>query len=97
MQVSAYADEPCAECNCDMRGSVSHVCVKDDNQANPGKGQLFVHTHTHVHRDNFTFTHKKYENDSILKCQNALADIGLVVTKPYSMKAGTPSFYSCIT
>ncbi|KAF4087881.1 hypothetical protein AMELA_G00076420 [Ameiurus melas] len=37
-KVSPNADEPCLECNCDMRGSVSHVCIKDDNQANPGKG-----------------------------------------------------------
>ncbi|XP_066538803.1 laminin subunit alpha-1 [Hoplias malabaricus] len=37
-KMSPYANEPCLECNCDMRGSVSHACVRDDNHANPGKG-----------------------------------------------------------
>ncbi|XP_062847310.1 laminin subunit alpha-1 [Trichomycterus rosablanca] len=37
-KVSPYENEPCAECNCDMRGSVSHICVRDDNSANPAKG-----------------------------------------------------------
>uniref|UniRef100_A0AAR2LX45 Laminin, alpha 1 n=1 Tax=Pygocentrus nattereri TaxID=42514 RepID=A0AAR2LX45_PYGNA len=35
-KVSPYANEPCLECNCDIRGSVSHICVRDDNHANPG-------------------------------------------------------------
>uniref|UniRef100_A0A8B9RAB4 Basement membrane-specific heparan sulfate proteoglycan core protein n=1 Tax=Astyanax mexicanus TaxID=7994 RepID=A0A8B9RAB4_ASTMX len=35
-KMSPYATEPCLECNCDMRGSVSHVCLKDDKHANPG-------------------------------------------------------------
>ncbi|XP_017562320.2 laminin subunit alpha-1 [Pygocentrus nattereri] len=39
-KVSPYANEPCLECNCDIRGSVSHICVRDDNHANPGKGLL---------------------------------------------------------
>ncbi|TSK16092.1 Laminin subunit alpha-1 [Bagarius yarrelli] len=39
-KVSPYSDKPCVECNCDMRGSVSHVCVKDDKQANPDKAML---------------------------------------------------------
>uniref|UniRef100_W5LFW3 Basement membrane-specific heparan sulfate proteoglycan core protein n=1 Tax=Astyanax mexicanus TaxID=7994 RepID=W5LFW3_ASTMX len=39
-KMSPYATEPCLECNCDMRGSVSHVCLKDDKHANPGKGLL---------------------------------------------------------
>ncbi|XP_072536108.1 laminin subunit alpha-1 [Salminus brasiliensis] len=39
-KMSPYAKEPCLECNCDMRGSVSHACVRDDNHANPGKGLL---------------------------------------------------------
>ncbi|XP_073796608.1 laminin subunit alpha-1 isoform X1 [Danio rerio] len=37
-QVSPYAEEPCVECQCDMRGSVSPVCIRDDNHANPDAG-----------------------------------------------------------
>uniref|UniRef100_UPI003AAA22B1 laminin subunit alpha-1-like n=1 Tax=Centroberyx gerrardi TaxID=166262 RepID=UPI003AAA22B1 len=35
-QVSPYADSPCTECNCDLRGSESAVCIRDDNHAPPG-------------------------------------------------------------
>ncbi|XP_076827529.1 laminin subunit alpha-1 isoform X2 [Brachyhypopomus gauderio] len=39
-KVSPYAAEPCVECNCDTRGSLSHACVRDHNHANPVKGLL---------------------------------------------------------
>uniref|UniRef100_A0A4W4DP19 Laminin, alpha 1 n=1 Tax=Electrophorus electricus TaxID=8005 RepID=A0A4W4DP19_ELEEL len=39
-KVSPYANEPCLECNCDMRGSVSHACIRDDSHANSVKGLL---------------------------------------------------------
>uniref|UniRef100_A0A4W6EDC8 Laminin subunit alpha-1 n=1 Tax=Lates calcarifer TaxID=8187 RepID=A0A4W6EDC8_LATCA len=31
-EVSPYSDSPCVECNCDLRGSKSSVCVRDDSQ-----------------------------------------------------------------
>lgn len=37
-KVSPYADEPCVECQCDMRGSVSPVCIRDDNHTDPHTG-----------------------------------------------------------
>ncbi|KAM3860333.1 laminin subunit alpha-1 [Diretmus argenteus] len=36
-QVSPYADYPCIECNCDLRGSESAACIRDDNHAQPGQ------------------------------------------------------------
>ncbi|KAK9952854.1 hypothetical protein ABG768_016886 [Culter alburnus] len=37
-QVSPYADNPCVECQCDARGSVSPVCVQDDDHVNADTG-----------------------------------------------------------
>ncbi|XP_055037654.2 laminin subunit alpha-1 [Misgurnus anguillicaudatus] len=37
-KVSPYADHPCVECQCDMRGSVSPVCIRDDNHTDPETG-----------------------------------------------------------
>ncbi|XP_068437392.1 laminin subunit alpha-1 isoform X2 [Clinocottus analis] len=34
-EVSPYSDSPCVECNCDLRGSESSVCSRDDTQ--PGQ------------------------------------------------------------
>ncbi|XP_030253759.1 laminin subunit alpha-1 isoform X2 [Sparus aurata] len=34
-EVSPYSDSPCVECNCDLRGSKSSVCSRDDTQ--PGQ------------------------------------------------------------
>ncbi|GLD72485.1 laminin subunit alpha-1-like protein, partial [Lates japonicus] len=31
-EVSPYSDSPCVECNCDLRGSKSSVCARDDSQ-----------------------------------------------------------------
>ncbi|TRY93620.1 hypothetical protein DNTS_027248 [Danionella cerebrum] len=35
-RVSPYADEPCTECQCDLRGSASPVCIRDENHARGG-------------------------------------------------------------
>ncbi|KAL2085445.1 hypothetical protein ACEWY4_018765 [Coilia grayii] len=37
-KVSPYDDNPCVECNCDMRGSLSPACIRDDKHASPEKG-----------------------------------------------------------
>ncbi|XP_067434354.1 laminin subunit alpha-1 [Thunnus thynnus] len=38
-QVSPYADSPCIECNCDLRGSESSVCTRDDTVPGVFAGQ----------------------------------------------------------
>ncbi|XP_027137087.1 laminin subunit alpha-1 isoform X2 [Larimichthys crocea] len=38
-EVSPYSDSPCAECNCDLRGSESAVCSTDDSQTGVSAGQ----------------------------------------------------------
>ncbi|XP_029979690.1 laminin subunit alpha-1 [Sphaeramia orbicularis] len=38
-QVSAYADAPCVECNCDLRGSETSVCTRDDTVPGFSAGQ----------------------------------------------------------
>ncbi|XP_030623498.1 laminin subunit alpha-1 [Chanos chanos] len=37
-KVSPYADNPCVECDCDLRGSISPACIRDDTHAKPEKG-----------------------------------------------------------
>ncbi|XP_051970169.1 laminin subunit alpha-1 [Xyrauchen texanus] len=37
-KVSPYADNPCVRCQCDMSGSVSPVCIRDDHHADPDTG-----------------------------------------------------------
>ncbi|KAJ8010618.1 hypothetical protein DPEC_G00076940 [Dallia pectoralis] len=37
-QVSPYNENPCLECGCDMRGSLSPACIRDDHHAQPEKG-----------------------------------------------------------
>ncbi|KAG5268865.1 hypothetical protein AALO_G00217340 [Alosa alosa] len=37
-KVSPYTDNPCVECRCDMRGSHSPACIRDDKHASPEKG-----------------------------------------------------------
>lgn len=43
MQVSPYAEEPCEKCNCNMRGSLSPACIRDDKHASPEKGLIVGH------------------------------------------------------
>ncbi|CAB1341121.1 unnamed protein product [Coregonus sp. 'balchen'] len=38
-KVSPYNENPCVECSCDMRGSLTPACIRDDNHAKPEKGQ----------------------------------------------------------
>ncbi|XP_076577630.1 laminin subunit alpha-1 [Chaetodon auriga] len=38
-EVSPYSDSPCVECNCDLRGSESSVCTRDDTQPGVSAGQ----------------------------------------------------------
>ncbi|XP_070709007.1 laminin subunit alpha-1 [Pempheris klunzingeri] len=38
-EVSPYSDFPCLECNCDLRGSESSVCTRDDTQPGVSAGQ----------------------------------------------------------
>ncbi|KAI3355620.1 hypothetical protein L3Q82_018448 [Scortum barcoo] len=38
-EVSPYSDSPCVECNCDLRGSESSVCIRDDTQPGVSAGQ----------------------------------------------------------
>ncbi|XP_071340289.1 laminin subunit alpha-1 [Trachinotus anak] len=38
-EVSPYSDSPCVECNCDLRGSKSSVCARDDTQLGVSAGQ----------------------------------------------------------
>ncbi|XP_059205207.1 laminin subunit alpha-1 [Centropristis striata] len=38
-EVSPYSDSPCVECNCDLRGSESSVCSRDDTQPGVSPGQ----------------------------------------------------------
>ncbi|XP_041824167.1 laminin subunit alpha-1 [Melanotaenia boesemani] len=38
-EVSPYADFPCVECSCDLRGSKSSVCSRDDTQPGVSAGQ----------------------------------------------------------
>ncbi|XP_076014482.1 laminin subunit alpha-1 [Genypterus blacodes] len=38
-EVSSYADSPCVECNCDLRGSESPICSRDDTQPGASPGQ----------------------------------------------------------
>ncbi|XP_029935743.1 laminin subunit alpha-1 [Myripristis murdjan] len=35
-QVSPYADSPCVDCLCDLRGAESAVCIRDEKHARPG-------------------------------------------------------------
>uniref|UniRef100_A0A8C9VHE8 Laminin A chain n=1 Tax=Scleropages formosus TaxID=113540 RepID=A0A8C9VHE8_SCLFO len=42
-EVSPYEEEPCVQCACDSRGSLSQTCVRDDGDADPGKGLLPGH------------------------------------------------------
>ncbi|XP_039983193.1 laminin subunit alpha-1 isoform X2 [Xiphias gladius] len=37
--VSPYSDSPCFECNCDLRGSKSSVCTRDNTQPGVSAGQ----------------------------------------------------------
>uniref|UniRef100_A0AAY4A3J5 Laminin, alpha 1 n=1 Tax=Denticeps clupeoides TaxID=299321 RepID=A0AAY4A3J5_9TELE len=37
-KVSPYSESPCVDCNCDMRGSLSPACIRDDNHAQPERG-----------------------------------------------------------
>ncbi|KAL1006408.1 hypothetical protein UPYG_G00072000 [Umbra pygmaea] len=36
--VSPYSEEPCVECGCDLRGSLSPACIRDEHHANPETG-----------------------------------------------------------
>uniref|UniRef100_A0A4W5QWC9 Laminin, alpha 1 n=1 Tax=Hucho hucho TaxID=62062 RepID=A0A4W5QWC9_9TELE len=38
-EVSPYSENPCVECGCDMRGSLTPACIRDDNHAKLEKGQ----------------------------------------------------------
>ncbi|XP_053198733.1 laminin subunit alpha-1 [Scomber japonicus] len=38
-QISPHADSPCTECNCDLRGSESSVCARDDTTPGVSAGQ----------------------------------------------------------
>ncbi|XP_078100457.1 laminin subunit alpha-1 [Sander vitreus] len=38
-EVSPYSDSPCVECECDLRGSESSVCSRDDTQPGVSAGQ----------------------------------------------------------
>ncbi|KAM6956872.1 laminin subunit alpha-1-like, partial [Tautogolabrus adspersus] len=38
-EVSPYSDSPCVECNCDLKGSESSVCTRDDTQPGVATGQ----------------------------------------------------------
>ncbi|XP_065805141.1 laminin subunit alpha-1 [Labrus bergylta] len=38
-EVSPYSDSPCVECNCDLKGSESSVCTRDDTQPGVSTGQ----------------------------------------------------------
>ncbi|KAL6097440.1 lama1 [Pungitius sinensis] len=38
-EVSPYSDFPCVRCNCDLRGSESSVCSRDDTQTGVSAGQ----------------------------------------------------------
>ncbi|KAM9337101.1 laminin subunit alpha-1 [Symphorus nematophorus] len=38
-EVSPYSDSPCVECDCDLRGSESSVCRRDDTQTGVSSGQ----------------------------------------------------------
>uniref|UniRef100_A0A8C2X536 Laminin, alpha 1 n=1 Tax=Cyclopterus lumpus TaxID=8103 RepID=A0A8C2X536_CYCLU len=38
-EVSPYSDAPCVQCNCDLRGSESFVCTRDDTQPGVSAGQ----------------------------------------------------------
>ncbi|XP_028288319.1 laminin subunit alpha-1 [Parambassis ranga] len=46
-EVSPYSDFPCVECNCDLRGSQSSICVRDATQPGVSAGQC-------VCKDGFT-------------------------------------------
>ncbi|XP_055022543.1 laminin subunit alpha-1 [Boleophthalmus pectinirostris] len=37
--VSPYSDSPCVLCDCDLRGSMSSVCVRDDSTSGSSSGQ----------------------------------------------------------
>uniref|UniRef100_A0A8C8K1V3 Laminin, alpha 1 n=1 Tax=Oncorhynchus tshawytscha TaxID=74940 RepID=A0A8C8K1V3_ONCTS len=37
-EVSPYSENPCVECGCDMRGSLTPTCIRDDNHAKLEKG-----------------------------------------------------------
>uniref|UniRef100_A0A4W5KU69 Laminin subunit alpha-1 n=1 Tax=Hucho hucho TaxID=62062 RepID=A0A4W5KU69_9TELE len=34
-KVSPYNENPCVECSCDMKGSLTPACIRDDNHAKP--------------------------------------------------------------
>ncbi|XP_067107794.1 laminin subunit alpha-1 [Osmerus mordax] len=38
LSVSPYDEEPCEQCDCDMRGSQSAVCIRDEEHAKPDQG-----------------------------------------------------------
>ncbi|XP_072235081.1 laminin subunit alpha-1 [Leuresthes tenuis] len=38
-EISPYSDFPCVQCNCDPRGSVSSVCIRDHSQPGVSAGQ----------------------------------------------------------
>ncbi|XP_069368064.1 laminin subunit alpha-1 isoform X2 [Paralichthys olivaceus] len=42
-EVSPYSDFPCVECNCDLRGSKSSICSRDDSQSGVSAGQCVCH------------------------------------------------------
>uniref|UniRef100_A0A3B4WWD7 Laminin subunit alpha-1 n=1 Tax=Seriola lalandi dorsalis TaxID=1841481 RepID=A0A3B4WWD7_SERLL len=41
--VSPYSDSPCVECDCDLRGSKSSVCSRDDTEPGMSAGQCVCH------------------------------------------------------
>ncbi|KAK2859738.1 hypothetical protein Q5P01_004358 [Channa striata] len=43
-EVSPYSDSPCVECNCDLRGSKSSVCIRDDSNPGVSAGQCECNT-----------------------------------------------------
>ncbi|XP_056219655.1 laminin subunit alpha-1 [Seriola aureovittata] len=42
-EVSPYSDSPCVECDCDLRGSKSSVCSRDDTEPGMSAGQCVCH------------------------------------------------------
>ncbi|XP_069813854.1 laminin subunit alpha-1 isoform X1 [Dendropsophus ebraccatus] len=64
-KVSPYTDDPCQPCECDPFGSVSPVCVVDDNHAKPGvlPGQCQCKVgYTGTKCDQCQFGYKGYPN-----------------------------------
>ncbi|KAM4704989.1 laminin subunit alpha-1 [Rhinophrynus dorsalis] len=72
-KVSPYEDTPCFPCDCDPFGSVSPVCVKDDNHAKfqqgalPGQCQC-KEGYTGTKCDQCAFGYKVYPNCVLCNC-----------------------------